>query len=452
MAYDKLAKLSALRPALKRAQPVNLELPAGASELAELLGAQPLRNHYGEHLQVRNWFADPAECAAPNGALDLLLPSRSRSSDRPEKTATAISHESRARVANPANWLFLDTETTGLAGGTGTYAFLVGLAWWDAGGLQCEQLFLRDFTEEHSLLLHLAGRLAEKPVLVTFNGKTFDWPLLETRYRMTRAIAPPILAAHLDLLHPARQLWRLRWGSVRLCELERNVLAQCTPRIGWTREGDVRGDMIPQIYFDYLRGASPAALLDVLRHNQMDLRGLAALAGRIIELLNSPEAAEGDGYELFGVSRMVKQRAPHEPRKAHDIFARAVDAGLPDHLDRRAKREMAVLARREKDHERAAALWQELICALDENTSGGRAPSGGGSLIVLEAFEQLAIHHERRRRDPRRALELTQQGMGELRTLQRAGAENPAAIARIRYRLYERMARLERKLGQSLPL
>src|SRR5260370_146521 len=98
-------------------------------------------------------------------------------------------------------------------GGTGTYPFLVGLGWWEGGGLEVEQLFMREYSEERSVLAALAERLAERPVLVTFNGKSFDWPLLETRYRMTRSITPPVLRAHLDFLHPARNLWRLRLGS-----------------------------------------------------------------------------------------------------------------------------------------------------------------------------------------------------------------------------------------------
>ncbi len=108
-------------------------------------------------------------------------------------------------------------------------------------------------------------------MLVTFNGKSFDWPLLETRYRMTRTIKPPAPRAHLDFLHPARTLWRLRLGSVRLPELEKHVL-------GWNRGADVMSELIPQIYFDYLRGASPEPLVPIFHHNQMDLRGLAALA------------------------------------------------------------------------------------------------------------------------------------------------------------------------------
>src|SRR5204863_454687 len=101
----------------------------------------------------------------------------------------SIARKTRAALEDPEKWLFLDTETTGLAGGTGTYAFLIGLAWWDAGGLQAEQFFMRDFAEEHALLHELSQRVAERPVLVTFNGKSFDWPLLENRFTMTRSIA-----------------------------------------------------------------------------------------------------------------------------------------------------------------------------------------------------------------------------------------------------------------------
>ena len=110
---------------------------------------------------------------------------------RSDVGASLLMPDAPEEVADPEQWLFLDTETTGLAGGTGTYAFLVGLAWWEGGGLEVEQLFMRDYSEERSLLAALAERLAERPVLVTFNGKSFDWPLLETRYRMTRTIPPP---------------------------------------------------------------------------------------------------------------------------------------------------------------------------------------------------------------------------------------------------------------------
>src|SRR5207302_11011998 len=148
-------------------------------------------------------------------------------------------------------WRCRDTDSAGVGGGTGGWALLIGLEWWDAGGLQVEQFFMRDFAEEHSLLQELSRRIKERPVLVTFNGKSFDWPLLENRFTMTRSIAVPKLAAHLDLLHPARALWKLRLGSVRLVELERHVLD--APRLGWQRDNDVSSALIPQFYFDYVR-------------------------------------------------------------------------------------------------------------------------------------------------------------------------------------------------------
>lgn len=428
--FDKFSRVSALRAATKRAIPVNAGAAAQAGSLAELWGAECRRNHYGEHLLLRQWYAEPEMCAPQRSAMELLLPVFA---DR-----TASQH-----AADPEKWLFLDTETTGLAGGTGTYAFLVGIAWWEAGGLQVEQFFMRDYTEEHSLLLELAARMTERPVLVTFNGKSFDWPLLETRFRMTRAIAPPTHMAHLDLLHPARQLWRLRLGSVRLSELERNVLALAPPgaRTGvpWDRGSDVRSEMIPQIYFDFLRGGSPAPMMDVFRHNQMDLRGLAALAGRILALLEDPEAAEGDAFELYGVSKMVKRRGgdPESPEaaRARQLYESAIEAGLPGAIDRAARRELAALAKRAGDFDRATTLWGELI-----GSGNGQAAGNDG----FDAYEQLAIYYERHARQPQRAAELTKEALAELRRAFRTGMVEPARYSRFRERLEHRMKRLER--------
>src|SRR5271163_5149882 len=278
---DKFSRLAALRPARPApSRPPALRAPNEEDSLARLIGAGVAKNHFGEHLAVRNWFSTPEFCEPSAIALELLSRTRDES----------IARHPRAALADPARWLFLDTETTGLAGGTGTYPFLVGIAWWDAGGLEVEQFFMREHSEEHSLLVALAERMAERRVLVTFNGKSFDWPLLENRFTMTRSISTPRLAAHLDLLHPARALWKLRLGSVRLVDLERDVLD--APKLGWHREEDVLSSLIPQHYFDYLRGGPAAPLAAVVRHNQMDLRGLAAIMGRIDALLAAANRAD----------------------------------------------------------------------------------------------------------------------------------------------------------------
>src|SRR5215471_20852963 len=165
---DKFSRLAALKPARSaaaRAERAVLRAPGEGDVLGQLLGAGVARNHFGEHLAVRNWFSTPESIEPSPVSLELLSRTRDESASR----------KTRVALDDPSKWLFLDTETTGLAGGTGTYAFLIGLAWWEADGLQVEQFFMRDFTEEYSLLFELAARLAERPVLLTFNGKSFDW-------------------------------------------------------------------------------------------------------------------------------------------------------------------------------------------------------------------------------------------------------------------------------------
>jgi uncharacterized protein YprB with RNaseH-like and TPR domain len=386
---------------------------------ARLTGAGLARNRFGDHLSLRHWHATPELTPPSRAALQLL----SRNRDE------VLAHHAYAALADHEKWLFLDTETTGLAGGTGTYAFLIGLAWWDAGGLQLEQLFMRDFSEEYSVLEELAARLAERPVLVTFNGKSFDWPLLENRFTMTRSIPTPRLAAHLDLLHPARALWKLRLGTVRLVDLERHVLD--APRLGWDRDGDIASAMIPQYYFDYLRGGPAEPLVAVARHNQMDLRGLAALYGKIDAMLDTqaPSAAEPNSVDLFGLSRYLHRRGERE--RAHETCARALDSGLPEEFRPRASCELATMAKRRGDHHHAAALWHELV----------NDPQDG-----LHACEQLAIHYERRAKDFVRAREFAQLGIAKLQRLRtRDGASYVTARAiKIEEAFLSRLARLTR--------
>jgi hypothetical protein len=419
---DKFSRLAALRPTRPVAsRPAALREPDQEDAIARLIGAGVARNHFGEHLVLRNWFSTPESFEPSSVALELLSRTRDAS----------LFRRTRAALEDPSKWLFLDTETTGLAGGTGTYAFLIGLAWWDAGALQIEQLFMRDFAEEYSLLHELAARVAERPVLVTFNGKTFDWPLLDSRFTMTRTIPTPRLAAHLDLLHPARALWKLRLGSVRLVELERHVLD--APRLGWHREDDVASSLIPQYYFDYLRGGSSDPLVGVLRHNQMDLRGLAALFCKINTLLASRHTDRDgiDSLDLFGLSRFFERRGDAD--RAHIACAQALELGLPAEFRPRAHRELALLAKRRGDHAAAAALWLEL--AAD--------PQDG----VL-ACEQLAIHYERRAKDPARAAEFARLGLAKLQRTQTHTRDPYAAARATRFaeKLLVRIKRLEGKL------
>jgi uncharacterized protein YprB with RNaseH-like and TPR domain len=416
--FSRLAALKPARPSTVRS--ITLREPCEEDTIARLLGAGVSTNRFGEHLAVRNWFSTPEFVAPHSTCLQLLYQQRDQ----------VISRRTRAALENPETWLFLDTETTGLAGGTGTYAFLIGLAWWDAGGLQVEQLFMRDFAEEHSVLSQLAARLAERPVLVTFNGKTFDWPLLENRFRMTRSIPVPSLSAHLDLLHPARALWKFRLGTVRLTDLEREVMNPTL--LGWRRDDDVSSKSIPQFYFDYLRGGPPEPLLGVARHNQMDLRGLAALFGKINALLadDTNPGEQTHGLDLFGLSKFLHRRG--DKGRAQVACAQAVDLGLPVEFHSRAQYDLALMAKQKGEHQRAAELWHAILA---------------DSANAIHACEQLAIHYEQRVKDYERALEFAQRARRLLRTqANQANVFARGAFARREDLSVKRIKRLEARL------
>ncbi len=179
--------------------------------------------------------------------------------------------EPRLAELAPADFAFLDTETTGLSGGTGTYAFLVGVARFEDEGLHLAQFFMRDPSEEPGLLAALEEFLAPCQALVTFNGKAFDAPLLLTRY-LCHGWQPPFQGlAHVDLLHLARRLWRDRLPSRTLTMLEAHILG------AGRSEEDIPGWLIPEMYFTYLQTGDPTPLKSVFYHNAMDVISLVAL-------------------------------------------------------------------------------------------------------------------------------------------------------------------------------
>ena len=228
--------------------------------------------------------------------------------------------------AVPARWAFLDTETTGLAGGSGTYAFLIGVGRITADGFRVRQFFMREYVEERSVLSALEQHLAEFDVLITYNGKSYDQPLLETRYRMTRHKPPFARLSHLDLLHGARRLWKLRLESCRLMQLEQQIL-------GFSREGDIPGELIPYIYFEYLRSQEAHRLVPIFHHNALDILTLACLTAIVPAAFRSTDSDSlrrlgvRRGEDLAGIARWLL--ASGESEQSLALFKRAVDAACP---------------------------------------------------------------------------------------------------------------------------
>jgi len=211
---------------------------------------------------------------------------------------------------------------------------------------------MRDPAEEYSILFELARRVRERPVLVTFNGKSFDWPLLLSRFEMSRRISAPIVRAHLDFLHPAREIWKLQTGSSKLGHLEEHVLGFGS--LGWSRREDIDASRIPGVYFDYVSGRAHR-MENVFRHNRMDLRGLAALAVRVLQLLSANDEAEAPhldrALEIYGLSRFFGKRGSHS--RARRCCESALTAGLPPEIAAKAKQELANYIRRELRQKRA---------------------------------------------------------------------------------------------------
>lgn len=328
-----------------------------------------------------------------------------------------LGNEPALQACRDREALFLDTETTGLAGGTGTVAFLIGLGWFEGDAFVTEQLFARDYAEERAALLHLTQRLQDKRFLVSFNGKSFDVNLLAARFVMNRLPDPLAALPHLDLLHPARRLLSHRLADRRLGALEEALL-------GFRREGDLPGSEIPQRYFDWLRRRDGRLVADIFVHNRLDILSLAALTVHLAELIAPGEeaAAVHPGDRLAAARLFLARGRPHE---AIRLLIPLVEEGRPE-AAREAGRELSLLYRRSGRLAEAAALWQRMV----ERDARD-----------VFALVELAKWHEHRRGEHLQALALTRQALA---CADRLPPEERADLAR-------RRARLEKKTSRRSP-
>lgn len=320
-----------------------------------------------------------------------------------------------------APFVFLDLETTGLSGGAGTYAFLVGCAWFDEDGtFVTEQHLLAEFSGERGMLGVVSEELGRAATFVTFNGKSFDAPVLETRYLYHRLESPCVRLAHVDMLHPARRFWPgVNEAGCSLAALEARLL-------GVQREGDVPGFEIPARYFQYIRSGDPRPLADVFEHNRLDLLSLAALAARFFHLVGTGPGEVEHPREALALGQLF-ERAGLEDR-AREAYERATTPDAEPAIRAGAHRALALALRRRRQYDAAAARWSLVLDVP-------RCPEP----LVREAVEALAIHHEHRARDLEVARAFALRGM----KIEGQAARSDAAR--------HRLARIDRKLASARP-
>lgn len=394
------APVSGSAPTVKR-ELLPHEKPA-AGFVHELLSGEVVTTPLGQHFETEKLWENHRR----HGSVYI-----SDLAELPEDFLGPLSSGAIPR-AHPTRWAFLDTETTGLAGGTGTYAFLIGVGSIDAEGFRLRQFFMRDYGEEASLLWRLAEHLAQFDVLITYNGKAYDQPLLETRFRMVRARHPFDRMEHLDLLHGARRLWKLRLESCRLVDLENRVL-------GVEREGDLPGEMIPYVYFDFLRSQRAFQVVPIFHHNAIDILSLACLTAIVPLAFRSPDdAGLRHGPDLIGVARWMLQA--ERPEEAATLFKRALQLGLPDDLLFRTIWESAAVERKLGRMDSSLASMTELAAS--------RNP------FRVRALQELAKHYEHREKNYTMALEMTRSALA---------LEDTAEIRKREERLKGRVAKAQ---------
>jgi hypothetical protein len=407
---------------------------ARAERLASSLGGTWVHGVGGGHVRI-----EPASITLPIN--------RDRSADLPDHPGPDVP------------LICLDTETTGLATGAGTLAFLVGLGWWDGDAFRQVQLLLPDQAGEAGFLEAVAALLPPNGWLVTYNGRGFDWPLLVTRFRLNRR-TPPVLAGHLDLLPFVRRVFRHRMSDARLKTVEAELL-------GVRRGGDIEGREIPGRYLEMLRGGPIEPIGEVVRHNHEDVRSLARLLAHVEQRLGaSAERRLAPTGDLLGLARAYRRSRrpgdalecldaalegpPRQPsgagsapprRSWSTILTARADATGPGTMNP-ARLEMIVerarLLRRLGRHREALEAWRDV------------AHAGGPDAAV--AWIEVAKCLEHRERDPAGAMSACAAASGVAQRARLLGRPLRAVEADLGRRRVRLSRRIRSPTGPACPL
>ena len=348
---------------------------------------------------------------------ELLLNSIKRV---PPRSFAAFSNIFLQKEFNPESALFIDTETTGLAGGTGTLAFMIGLGFFDQNSFKVRQYFMRDYGEEAAALNSITKFASKFEYIISFNGKGFDIPLLQARMILNRIKFDFSSFSHIDLLYPARMIFKHRLEDCRLSSMERFV-------IRFFREDDVSSEEIPHLYFRYLRSKNPALMDKVFYHNAMDIVSLAVLATRIAELLDKDTANFEFGEDIFGVGHFYYSTGNY--KNAEFFFRKSFENPLPYKLRHKLLTELSIILKRTGRIDEAAEIWHGMI----EGQKG----------FAIFPYIELAKFHEHHKRSYLSAVEIVNNAVNKMQEARsEIGASNYSEFQK---ELLHRLKRLERK-------
>lgn len=389
----------------------------GAYEIDRVVPGAMVENDFGAFYRLRHAF--PLDTAHGPVLLGDVL--------RAEGRHIALSANDAELVDfNPRATAFIDTETGGLVGGAGNVAFLIGVAYFEEDALVLEQCFLRDYDEEEAMLRHLDGLFKRFDAFVSYNGKTFDMPLLRTRFIQNRIPYRLDAAMHYDLLHAARRFWRRRIQNCSLANVEREVL-------GMPRHGDVNSALIPELWFDYLRSRDARALERVFYHHKTDILSLVALTAWVSRCL---DAEKGGGFD-HAEDRLSLLRVQIRQKRWEDAAALAATLLRDDMADemRRETLQMAAEAcKRLGRFDDMVEAWKEVVALFPRD---------------YEARHGLAKYYEHIARDLAAAETVCADALRYLDTRRELGRLGPAEFAE-RPAFERRLARIRRKIGVAL--
>jgi len=319
------------------------------------------------------------------------------------------------------NAVYIDTETTGLAGGTGTVPFLVGLGYFSGENFHIEQFFIRDYNEERAMLLLISKKFKDFDAVVSYNGKSYDINILSTRFILSRIDDSVRNLPHLDLLYVCRRLWSRRLANCTLLNIERSIL-------GFNRDEDVPSYLIPGLFFNYLINRDARPMMMIFKHNRQDIVSLALLTALVGKIYQNPLDFLDHPLDLLSIGRSF--RSENLPEMASVCFEKAKECCSEKHTAEEILRSLGYTFKHLELWERAVEVWREIISISPDS---------------IFAYEELAKHYEHRLKDYGKALDIVRSALSKIDILEGLYNKN---ISYEREALKYRLARLMRKLNR----